>query len=146
MLELLGTIFGGGATGLIGSTVGRFIGIWESKQKTKQLQIELQHEILLQKLNIEARSNELESEERIAESVASSQMMNASYSHDTGYGTSFLRWVRPLLTIMLIGLTSAVYWTSENVDTKDKIALQVVYLTITAVSWWFADRSGKNRN
>lgn len=146
MLEILGTIFGGGATGLIGSTVGRFIGIWESKQKTNQLRLELQHELLLQKLSIEARSNELESEERIAESVASSEMMSASYSHDTGYGYSWLRWVRPALTVMLIGLTSAVYWTSQNADTKDKIALQVVYLTITAVSWWFADRSGKNRS
>lgn len=145
MVETLLTLLAGGGTGLLGSMVGRVAGFFEEKQKLKRLEIEFSHELKLQEIQIAARINEREHEKDIADTNAYSQALVGSYSHDSSYGNSLLRWVRPALTVILLVMTGWIYYTSDIEIVQADIAKLVVFYAGTAVAWWFADRSGRVR-
>ena len=142
MVDLIALLAGTG-TGLIGSIAGRVANFFEAKQKLKEKQLDYEHELKLHNLNAQERSADRESEERMLESVEEVKAMGISMQHDTSYGDSWLRWVRPSLTVLLMILTTIVYMTIPDDVTKSDISLQIIYLTSVAVSWWFADRSKK---
>lgn len=145
MVETLLTLLAGGGTGLLGSLFGRITGLFEEKQKIKRLEIELAHELKLQEMQISARINEREHEAEIAETGAYAQALIGSYSHDSSYANTLLRWVRPALTVFLLVMTGWVYHTSSGDVVKADIAKLIVFYAGTAVAWWFADRSGRVR-
>lgn len=141
MLEIIGLIFGGGATGLFGSLVSRGFSFFEKKQDYK-------HELALQELHIQTRGMELESEEAIAGSVAAATIREASYLHDASYGVpspkaaTVLRFVRPVLTLLLLTLV-AVIWatlTPEQEEMQLQIISTILYLATVAFTWWFGSR------
>ena len=142
MVELL-ALFAGSGTGLIGSITGRIANFFEAKQKLKEKQLDYDHEVKLHNLNAQERAADREAEERMHESVEDVKALGISMQHDTSYGDSLLRWVRPILTVLLMILTTIVYMTIPDEITKSDISLQIIYLTSMAVSWWFADRSKK---
>lgn len=145
VVETLITAIAGGGTGLIGSVIGRIAGYFEEKQKLKRLEVELSHELKLQEMQQVENREERESEQYIADVEAQTSTLVSSYEHDASFGNAALRWVRPLLTIGLIIGTVWVYHTLPNEVTKSDVALQIVYFTGVAISWWFADRSGNKR-
>lgn len=145
VVETLLTALAGGGTGLIGSLIGRVAGYFEEKQKLTRLEVELAHELKLQEMQQMEKREERESEEYIAGMEAHTATLVSSYEHDSSYGNAALRWVRPVLTASLIMGTVWVYHTLPNEVTKSDVALQIVYFTGVAISWWFADRSGRKR-
>ncbi len=148
MFEVIASVLSGGATGILGSvigTVGRFL---EKKQELRKMEMEFSQELKLQELQISARSEELESEHAIALVQADADIKTASYAHDASYGpvtpiiASVLRFVRPVLTFGLLGFAGYVFISvSENPTIVRELSNQIMFLTTTAVAWWFGDRS-----
>lgn len=110
----------GALSGVVGSLVSRVMGIFEAREQRKTLKLE--HELQVE-LQVE-------------------RTLSASYLHDSSLG-GLLRWVRPVLTLLLIALSAMVYFTISDCATRPELADRIVYLTSTAVGWWFADRSGR---
>tara|TARA_R110002167_G_scaffold353111_1_gene566253 strand:- start:624 stop:1079 length:456 start_codon:yes stop_codon:yes gene_type:complete len=148
MFDIIASVLTGGATGILGSlvgTVGRFL---EKKQKLKEMTLQFDQEIKLQELQITSRKEELESEKAIAEMETVAEMKSASYAHDASYGpttvviSSMLRFVRPVLTLLLLAFTGYIFWqVRENPTIVHELSNQMMFLTTTAVAWWFGDRS-----
>lgn len=152
MLEILGTIFGsifsGGATGLIGVVLQRFA---DYKNKQLELQIDAQkqsHEIALRRVDAEISAQEWAARTQVAqveaagkEAVADAQAFAASFGLEPKrYAegvklTTGQAWlmvvldalrgsVRPLLTVYLCFLTTVVWYQArsvlgaENLDTQ----------------------------
>lgn len=143
MLELLGTVFGsifsGGATGLIGIVLQR---VADYKNKQLDLQIEQQkqsHEIALRRVDAEIMAQEWAARTKVAEveaagreAVADAQAFAASFglepkryaegvkfTHGQGWvmvALDALRGsVRPMLTVYLCLLTTLVYLQARTV-------------------------------
>ena len=148
MFDIIASVLTGGATGILGSligTVGRFL---EKNQKLKEMTLEFDQEYKLQQLQITSRKEELESEQAIAEMESVAEMKSASYAHDASYGpttvfiSSMLRFVRPILTFLLLAFTGYIFWqVRENPSIVHELSNQIMFLTTTAVAWWFGDRS-----
>ena len=143
MVETLLAALAGGGTGLLGSLFGRIAGFFEEKQKIKRLEIELQHELKLQEMQMADKREERESEQAIVYAQQDTLALTGSYQHDASYNDSALRWVRPILTTLLICGSVWVYQTIPDELTKSDVAKQIVYFTGVAIAWWFADRSGR---
>ena len=152
-MELILSILTGGATGLIGSLVGKVFGFLQVREERKNRLAEYAHIERLHELNTQARGVELEAEAAIAATQAEAQMRSEAYRHDTAIGqggpvlTFILRMVRPVLTFGLVGLV-AYFWidTDANSDLIDANAFKaklidtVVYLASAAVLFWFGSR------
>jgi len=145
MVELLTSIFAGGATGIFGSFINRIFGFFEKREERK---------FVLQKykLDAEARTQEHEYHMEEARLEANSKALQASYAHDSSIGVAstwvinILRLVRPLLTVFLIILSASVIFhlsTSDQLNSAQAnyIIQSILYLTTTAITWWFGDRS-----
>lgn len=157
MLEVLGTIFGsifsGGATGLVGIVLQRFA---DYKNKQLDMQLEAQrfsHEVEKRKLDREIMQEEWKGRDKVAqteaqgaEAVADAQAFAASFRMEPARyaeGARLTRgqaWllvildavrgaVRPLLTIYLCLLTTYVWWqvrqTLSAEDLTQEAALDV---------------------
>ena len=152
MFELFGAVLSGGATGIIGSLVGRVFGWLEKREEAKENAAQRAHELDLQKLNIQARAAETENELAILDAESRRDQLLASFQHDRSDNTS--TWVnnvkamvRPTLTFALIVLTAILYFSLndnaepvEVVKIKAYIVNTIVYTTSAAVLWWFGDR------
>jgi hypothetical protein len=140
MLELLGTIFGsifsGGATGIIGVVAQRF-----ADYKNKQLDMQLEKQradnaVALRRVDAEIMAQEYAARLQITtvetagrSDVADSESFGKSFEMEpkiyaTGKLTNGQRWlmvildtlrgsIRPLLTIYLCVLTTMVYWQAK---------------------------------
>jgi len=146
MFELIGTVLTGGATGIIGSVLGKafgFLDFWVEEKKADK-----DHARTLEMLELQSKlgAEESERELAIAEATAASSMRLASYGHDTGIGISstwvvdLLRLVRPLLTFVLIVLVGMLYF-SADAGGKATIEASVLYMASSATLWWFGDRA-----
>ena len=157
--EGLGALVSGGALGLIGSFATNLLGYLKGKQghehtvelkKLDMLQVQREHQYALEQIKAEA---EFKKEQLVIESerdllVAEYQAMAKSYQGDqTYYGDNKLlliaefirRITRPGLTLFLVALTTAIYFSAAE-DLQSLVARSVVAMTATVVSWWFADR------
>ena len=148
MFDIIASVLTGGATGIIGSLIGTVGRFFEKKQQLKEMTLQFDQEYKLQELQISSRREEAESERAIAELQAESEIKTASYAHDASYGittltiASILRFVRPVLTFLLLAFTVYIFWeVSENPSIVHELSNQIMFLTTTAVAWWFGDRS-----
>jgi len=150
MLESLLTVLTGGATGIIGSVLGRafsFLDFWVEEKKADK-----EHARTLDLLELQNRIGAEESERElvISEANAASGIRQASYAHDSSLGRSsvwvvdVLRLVRPILTITLIVLVGLIYF-NEPI-TRDAIETASLYMMSSAVLWWFGDRALRKKN
>jgi hypothetical protein len=160
-MGFLVSLFAGPFAGIFGSLISSGVSYFEKKQKMEERQMDYAQEITLQKMNIEARSQELESEAAIAHTAAVASGLRASYKHDASYGpvgqtaATVLRFVRPALTFMLLGLTAAVYFTMPDgqivgedgvvSSIGELVVLKILFLGETATVWWFLDRRRSNK-
>ena len=146
MLDMIGTVLTGGATGIIGSILVKafsFLAFWVEEKKMDK-EHERTKELL--RLQNEIGAAESEREMAVAEASAAADIRTASYSHDSSVGTSsrwvvdVLRLVRPVLTFTLIVLVGIVYFKSD-IGGKATIELGVLYMCSSSVLWWFGDRA-----
>lgn len=172
--EIIGAIFGGGATGLAGSLINSVGDYFKAKEKhrhdeqmaeieTRNLQLEIDRDVTIAKQEATAKME-----------VASAETQAASYQADArAYlpaeavrSNAAIAWlmaivdflrgsVRPVLTLYLSVVAYLLYkQTSEVLEasggglTPDQayelekmIVLGLLYLTFTAVGWWFGSRS-----
>ena len=141
MMSLLTTVLGGPLFGVVGSVVTNLIG---SYQEAKRQQREYEHIEKMTKLNAEFKAQEAEHELTRTQVEAGAAGLKASYQHDALYGAvsmwaaNILRFVRPGLTFLLLGLV-AVFFFAGDVD-RSTIVLKVTFMAEMAVSWWFVDR------
>jgi hypothetical protein len=151
MWELLGSVLTGGATGLLGMVVTSGLSIWEAKEKRETLKVTQSHELVLLEKQAEIRGREIESEQAIAEMNAAAARLAASMEHDASYGKpskavgNVLRFFRPLLTLFLLGLVAAIYFTTRDLGTETEITNGVLYMATAAGLWWFGDRASEKR-
>lgn len=147
MMELLFSALFGGATGLLGTLLGKVFGWLELRERRKSLVLEQAHELALFDRQAQLRRAEMESEQAIAETAAWASGRVASYAHDMAAGESY-RWVaaalrltRPVLTLMLLALTLWVFLAVADLGMRAELVTQIVYLTSMAIAWWFGDRA-----
>lgn len=161
ILSGLVSLFGGGLTGLLGSAIGKYYDF-----KNKKLDIELEknkfeHEQALASLQYTA-AVEIKDSEAFKESISSEPK---KYYEGTEYiptqrwfalGLDFVRGlVRPALTVYLCILTTLIYFKAAHqlnndvilpgmaFDLTNQIINTILYLTTTAVLWWFGSRGTK---
>lgn len=141
-MEFLISLLSGGATGILGTLIGRVVGFYENKQK-------FQHELKLLELQARIGAEEAERELAIAQAKAAADLRVASYEHDsnTGIGsawvTDVLRLIRPTLTAVLVLAVIVLWFTAEEyeVDIRTQVVVAIIYLATSAVTWWFGDRA-----
>jgi hypothetical protein len=151
MWDVLLSVVTGGATGVLGSLIGKafsFVDYWVEEKKKDG---EHARTIEMTRLNAELRSEELEQERAIVMEEQAGKQRAASYRHDMSAGVSYpwvaaiLRLVRPTLTLMLIVIVWYIYATSKDLAQQETILQSVIYMCSTAVLWWFGDRAMKGK-
>ncbi|HBF89664.1 MAG TPA: hypothetical protein DDX09_00715, partial [Hyphomonas atlantica] len=110
MAELIGlaaSAAGGGVFGLLGTVIGRAAGYFEQRQSQAHERARWQHEAHLAGLELQARREESEAAERLAETSGRWQGLAASMQAEASIGESYA-WVnavraltRPVLTLLL---------------------------------------------
>lgn len=142
-MDLINVIFGGGITGLFGTIVSQLFSIWKSAEDRKTHALDLAHEITLQQMQLESLKQETEREVYIT----GNQALTQAYEHDASYGTpsekvvNVLRLFRPCITVLLILLTASIYFTTTSGAIQLTVVDAIIYSTISAITFWFADRS-----
>ena len=150
MLELLGTVLTGGATGIIGSVIGKafsFVDYWVEEKKADK-----DHGRTLEMLRLqnEIGAAENEREMAVAQADADANMRMASYQHDSSASLSYpwvaavLRLIRPTLTLSLIVLVGMLYFAAD-IGGRATIEASVIYMCSSAVLWWFGDRAMRSK-
>lgn len=147
---LSGILAGGGASIL---TKGLNIGekLMLAKQEFKLKELEHEQTIALHKMQLDMTNAEFQFEAQIENTRATAAAFEASYEHDASYGpvlpwaSTALRFVRPALTAGLLIWTAILVRRTTNMDIFEAAEVkgfieQVIFLTGTAVSWWFGGR------
>tara|TARA_R110000824_G_scaffold45032_2_gene130597 strand:+ start:535 stop:993 length:459 start_codon:yes stop_codon:yes gene_type:complete len=151
MFEMILSVLTGGATGILGSLIGKAFGFLDFFIEEKKKDNDHARTIEMTRLSAELRSEELENERAIVEEEQAGKQRAASYRHDMSAGVSYpwvaaiLRLVRPTLTLMLIAIVWYIYATSNDIAQQETIIQSVIYMTSTAVLWWFGDRAMKGK-
>ena len=147
MFGVISSVLTGGATGLIGSLLSKGIGIFEAGQKRKDKALEYEQELKLLDRQAVLKTAESENELAITAAQTSAELRTASYAHDAGMGkphrwvVDVLRLVRPVLTGFLLILVGGIYFTTNDFAMKAGVIDSILFMTSSAVTWWFGDRS-----
>ena len=152
----------GAAFGALGSILNRGLGIFETRERRKDRQLEMVHEVERWgqdlKLASEARAGRIE-EARLAlvqtDADGSWKGLNASLQADSRLGQSW-PWVaavraltRPALTLLLWILFAVLFLSAMSGALQPDTAAGVVRTAVetiafsasTALAWWFGDRA-----
>ncbi|MEM6492134.1 MAG: hypothetical protein AAF684_09595 [Pseudomonadota bacterium] len=149
-MEWLMALFGpaGGLAGLLGGALSQWL-------KTRALREQRAHERAMLELQMRAAEQETENALEIAESEGRWAAMERSYSAaaaaDASRSTS--TWVadvrsltRPVLTFVLVGLSAGVAWVyRDSAAVEDYVTTAILFMTTTAVGWWFGERGMQPR-
>jgi hypothetical protein len=148
MLDAILTVATGGISGFASSIVGKLFSFADGWMEEKRAVTEHQRTMEMHRLQAELHAGEQENELAIAEAQAAAEIRRAAYEHDRSAGrpskwcTNVLRLVRPFLSMSLIGLTAAIYFSARHGSTGQiEIEAGVIWMTSAAVMFWFGDRS-----
>ena len=154
MLDLIGALLTGGATGLLGTAMTTVSDYFERRARHREA-------VEQGRLDVELARIEAESAERrgalaleTAEVEAETRALEASYADARqrlsapGEGGGIVAvdvvrgLTRPLITWLLVVLVAAIYWTSlpGETDLRERIIATVLYLATTCIVWWFGGR------
>jgi len=164
ILDSIMAVLGGGATGVIGSLATHVTDYFKQKEANK-------HELAMANLHIQERQMEFDQQTKVVSieaekdmNLSAEQSFQASYAADkASYGIWFVDFirglVRPALTVYLIVLANMILAkivfleAAMHAMNQDQIYTLVsdiinaiMYLTTTAVLWWFGSRTKKFKN
>ena len=134
MFGLITTLLGP-VTGLVGSAVTSWFKEREARAALEAKKLDQAHELVL------------------LDKQAAIRGVAASYQHDMASAGKSYAWAeaiktltRPVLTLLLIALSAAIYFTIDPLvssinEMQQHIVYSVLFLTEVAVTWWFADRA-----
>tara|TARA_R110000751_G_C13701671_1_gene473423 strand:- start:208 stop:666 length:459 start_codon:yes stop_codon:yes gene_type:complete len=151
MWDVIGTVLTGGATGIIGTVIGKAFSFVDSWQKEKAADKEHTRSIELYKLQSELKLEEREKELEGQMQVAEIGLRAASYAHDQSAGVAspwavnVLRMVRPVITGGLILLVGIIYFRTDDLLQQNVIIQSVIYMASSATLWWFGDRALRSK-
>ena len=152
--EVAGSVLTGGATGILGTALSFVTQFFQRRQAHKQ-------ELELRRLDMELAQIEAASLERAIQVEAESEREQAAWSAlEASYRDAAARWsragdgflmtfvdfcrgmTRPVLTVLFLGLTGAIYFSLGSGETamRGQLIDTVLYLTVTCVLWWFGAR------
>ncbi|MDO8295326.1 MAG: hypothetical protein Q7T19_02680 [Caulobacter sp.] len=154
----------GAAFGALGSILNRGLGIFETREKRKDRQLEMAHEVERWghdlKLAAEAREGRIEEAKQAlakADAEGSWRGLEASLRAEADIGQSW-PWVaavraltRPVLTLLLWILFAVLFLSAVSGALEAATAAGVVRTAVetiafsasTALAWWFGDRAPK---
>jgi len=153
MMDLLLGVVSGGATGLIGSVLSGAVKFFTDRQNQA-------HELAKMDMELKHMDKEAEIAKSIQElKLEGEESANAWKGLEASYQEAARRWssgdsgwivavdvvrgmMRPFLTLFLVVLTTAIFFTlaGEGTSVHNQIVATILYLTSLALSWWFADR------
>ena len=116
-MEFILSVLTGGATGIIGSVIGKIFGFVDGYLEEKKKDKEHTRTIEMTRLQSELRSQELESEREIVQTQQDGQIKTAAYDMFVNvpvpypWVAAILRLIRPILTLMLVGIVGYIYAT-----------------------------------
>lgn len=142
MLEFLGSALSGGLLGAV--TTGAKMAL-----NYKEKKLELEHELRMVdkqneqiKLENEARERIVTLETESAENIAAEKSLQTAIEAEDNIKAS--RWVnnirgmtRPFLTLLLVCLTAAIWFSTEDKTLEMKLAEEISLLCGVAISYWF---------
>lgn len=147
-MDVLSLLFGGGATGLLGTIVSQVFIMLGAEQARKDKKLSYAHEITLQQMQLTSLKSETERDVLIAEQVQATAALQGAYAHDMAYGTPTTPWVqdalklfRPIITLVLVLLTGSIYFYTESQHIELTIVDSIIFCTISAMTFWFGDRT-----
>ena len=154
MLDVLGAVFSGGLTGILGSAVSGIFKFLEVREANKAKVADRQHELRLQEIQMKAYQQETERELAIASQKSASEQMVASYDHDTKIGegsqwcVNTLRLVRPAITLLSWAMVTMIWFTmnkgfldaASQSEVMRYLIMTTVYTASASTLWWFGDR------
>ncbi len=161
ILSLGGSGLLGGLFGAVASGLGRIVGIYEMREKRQDRTLEMAHEkdqwaheLDLQSLQIKARTEETESEFKLAQTQGSWTGLASSVTADGALPASY-RWVdavraltRPILTVLIWAVFTVLFFASltarlpaaTGASLTVSFIDSVTFAASTALAWWFGDR------
>lgn len=151
----------GGLFGLLGQVGNRAIGIWEAREKRKDMVLSYAQEEkrwgqerALLELQMKARAEETENEIALADARGSWDGLRASAEADAHPPESY-RWVaavrtltRPFLTLetqLLLVVLLFVLKDQARVDLLQTVVDTAAFSASTALLWWFGERGQRPR-
>ena len=151
MIDLLGSIFSGGALGFLGGIATQVIGLFQMGQMRKNKKLDYAHdekkwdyEAKLINLQMEAAQQESENQLELATVLGSYSGLETSIKDQTTitrraavWVVNILAFVRPVLTVVLLGYMGYLAIWADLVFAQK----EAVFLASAAVMWWFGDRS-----
>ncbi len=152
---LFGSLVGaasGGILGLAGSLVNKVANYFATQQQMKFEELKNRHSLALMDKQAQLQQMQIDGKFQITALETDSANLVASYKHDASYGetykwaSSLLRFVRPGLTFMILGIFVYVYYSANgfgHVNVLEDMSNQVSMLAAMVLSWWFSDRSAK---
>ena len=154
MLDVLGAVFSGGLTGILGSAVSGIFKFLEVREANKAKVADRQHELRLQEIQMKAFQQETERELAIASQKSASEQMVASYDHDSKIGegsqwcVNTLRLVRPAITLLSWAMVTMIWFTmnkgfldqASQSEVMQYLIMTTVYTASASTLWWFGDR------
>lgn len=147
MWDVIGSVMTGGATGILGSVIGKAFNFVDMFIEEKKAAGEHTRTMEMHRLQSELRAEELENERAIVEEESAGAARAASYGLMTNvevpypWVAAILRLMRPMLTLLLVVIVWYIYATSNDIAQQETMLQSVIYMASTAVLWWFGDRS-----
>lgn len=147
MWDVIGSVMTGGATGILGSVLGKLFNFADVYIEEKKAKGEHERTMEMHRLQSELRADELENERAIVEEQSAGAARVASYSMMAGvevpypWVAAILRLIRPVLTIMLVAIVWYIYASSDDIAQQETIIQSVIFMASTAVLFWFGDRA-----
>ncbi len=150
MLELLASAAGGGLFGLAGSLIKKVMAFFEMKQKNAHELEVLRLEQANMRMEIEARRHIAEIDlERDIETSADESLQSAIQAEGRLRSSNWVNdvrgLVRPLLTLMLLIVTTSFWYNTDDPTIEARLANELVFMTSAAVLFWFGDRPSGRR-
>ena len=154
MLDVLGAVFSGGLTGILGAAVSGIFKFLEVREANKAKVADRQHELRLQEIQMKAFQQETERELAIASQKCGSEQMVSSYDHDSKIGegsqwcVNTLRLVRPAITLLSWAMVTMIWFTmnkgfldqASQSEVMRYLIMTTVYTASASTLWWFGDR------
>ncbi len=150
VINLAGSIAGGGLFGLVGTALGRFASYFERRQTLHFENLRWSHEIKMQELEHAAAMAGAAADRERAAVAGAWQGLKTSIAADASIPSSYA-WVdavraltRPLLTLLLWAI-SVMIWLDADPDGQTAIIEATSFAAIAATLWWFGDRGTKQK-
>lgn len=147
MEEILSGLINASSGGIFGGVMALASNYMKGREKDKQHK----RDIEVHTLQIEADSKSYDRDIAVSRENASSATFLASYQdanspNAPAWAAGGKAIFRPILTTFLIGLTAYILTLEDMSEALESISHTVIFLTGTAVCWWFGERSGMPSN